>query len=395
MALRWVPSLMLMITALAAGMMSPRLPPVGATFPGANGKIAFVRYLSGGSHIFVMNLDGSEVTQLTESPGYDSAPAWSPDGTKIAFTRVDAVSSPGVQGQYDIAVINADGSGLTMLTDDPGIDQDPAWSPDGGQIAFASYRDGVENFEIFVMASDGNGLRQLTNAGDGYVSASPSWSPDGATIVFVRGGQTITSDICTMRAEGGGEVNLTSTPQGESSPDWSPDGSTIVFTRESESFGSTIYSVGASGGYVRPLVAQPAGEGNATWSPDGTKIAFVAGGAPVSNSVIWVMNADGSERVRLTDGFASDDQPAWQPQLGDVALATPRLPAGTLKPSLQGSSAQGCVPVSRQGRMLPVEGGPPDGGQAWPYNRVVFVFGGLLLAAGGFLVLRAGLIGRG
>ncbi len=382
-----------LLTAVVGALLMSAGASADAAFPGGNGKIAFVRYLEGGSHIFVMNADGSGVTRLTESPGYDFAPAWSPDGAKIAFTRVDAVSSPGVQGQYDIAVINADGSGLTKLTDDEGIDQQPAWSPDGRQIAFSSYREGVENFEIFVMASDGSGLRQLTNAGDGYVSQAPSWSPDGRTIVFERGGQTIPSDICVMRADGSGQTNLTATPDFEMAPDWSPDASRIVFTWQRD-IGATIYSMDSTGGGVRQLIQPAGGEGYPAWSPDGTKIAFVARGS--GGAAIWVMNRDGTGRTMLVDG---DESPVWQP-LPQTDASTSPLGSNTPAPSFPGS-AQDCVPAFSQSTApspaptappdtLPVGGGPPAAGDpATSYQALSLLFAGLLLLAIGLVALRA------
>ena len=400
MNLRHTASFVLVFIGIATGLGTPDAP-AGATFPGANGKIAFVRHLSGGSHIFTVNPDGSEVTQVTESPGYDYGPAWSPDGAKIAFTRTDVVTMPGQTGQSDIWAVNSDGSGLTKLTNDPGIDGDPAWSPDSAQIAFSSYREGVENFEIFAMNSDGSVLRQLTNAGDGYVSASPSWSPDGATIAFARGGQTIQSDICVMSAYGGGEVKLTSTPEFESSPDWSPDGSTIVFTRDSQSFGSGIFSVAGTGGDVRQVVT-PGGEGDAAWSPDGSEIVYVARG-PSGSAAIWTMNADGTDRVLVAD---NGDSPAWQPISGQGVSPQTHTPPGGDTHSAAASRAQGCVPEfqmvtlspgpTRQADQLPVDGGQPDGdSRAVPLQAMALAFGGLLLAAGGYVVFRAGLVSRG
>lgn len=89
-------------SVIALTLMGSAGSPAEGSFPGANGKIAFTRFLNeGGAHIFVMNADGSDVTRVTESPGNDFGPAWSPDGSKIAFTRVDAITSPGLQGQYD------------------------------------------------------------------------------------------------------------------------------------------------------------------------------------------------------------------------------------------------------------------------------------------------------
>lgn len=176
MSLRWASWLALLIAAVAAGLVSIGAT-ADATFPGSNGKIAFVRYLSGGSHIFVMNPDGSDVTRLTESPGYDFSPAWSPDGTKIAFTRAPVEgmnTNPG-----DIYVMSADGGGLMNLTNNPAWDQDPAWSPDGTQIAFSSNRAADDYSEIFIMGSDDSGVRQLTHdptpfLGGGYLSMFPT-----------------------------------------------------------------------------------------------------------------------------------------------------------------------------------------------------------------------------
>ena len=118
--------------------------------------------------IFVMNPDGSEVTALTFDPALDADPAWSPDHTRIAFHshRDSADQSTG-----DVFVMNADGSGLVNLTNNPGADDDsPAWSPDGTRIAFHSDRDG--NAEIYVMNADGADQTNITTnpADDAFVA---------------------------------------------------------------------------------------------------------------------------------------------------------------------------------------------------------------------------------
>ncbi len=130
--------------------------------------IAFVAERDGNAEIYVLAGDGTE-TRLTTDPGADVSPAWSPDGSRLAFASDR-------DGNWEIYAMAADGSGLQRLTDDPAADFDPAWSPDGGQIAFTSERDG--NREIYAMAPDGSGLRRLTD--DPAEDVTPDWAPDGA-----------------------------------------------------------------------------------------------------------------------------------------------------------------------------------------------------------------------
>jgi Tol biopolymer transport system component len=105
-----------------------------AAFPGANGKIAFQSFRDGNNEIYTMNADGSSQTRLTNNTASDTDPAWSPDGTKIAF----ATDRDRSNFTYEVYTMNADGSGQTRLTGDSLNDQSPAWSPDGTKIAFAT-----------------------------------------------------------------------------------------------------------------------------------------------------------------------------------------------------------------------------------------------------------------
>ncbi len=153
-------------------------------------KIAFASDQTGNWEIFIMDADGSDITQLTnQTPSIDVSPVISPDGTKIAF-----VSDR--DGDFEIYMMNLDGTGLTQLTNNADHDgaagPDPygwgfgistlSWSPDGSQIAFTSDRDGGD-WDIFIMDADGTHVIQLTSSSaDDY---DPFWLPNGDEIVFV------------------------------------------------------------------------------------------------------------------------------------------------------------------------------------------------------------------
>ena len=135
-------------------------------------KILFSSTGDGNYEIYVVNADGSAVSRLTNNSAYDLQPVWSPDGTKIAF---DSDRDGNTVANTGIYVMNADGSGVRRLTD-PGGDYGAAWSPDGSQIAFTRHRNGED--EIWVMNADGSGLRNLTNNPNAQ-DVAPAWRPRG------------------------------------------------------------------------------------------------------------------------------------------------------------------------------------------------------------------------
>jgi Tol biopolymer transport system component len=130
---------------------------------------------SGDEEVYVMDADGTNVQRLTSNADFDSAPAWSPDGRLIAFENAPASTlQPGVEPQEkDIYVMDADGSNVHRLTDSPGLDEGPLWSPDGTKIAFSSARDGQQ--ELYVMNADGTDPRRLTD--NPARDESPDWQP--------------------------------------------------------------------------------------------------------------------------------------------------------------------------------------------------------------------------
>jgi hypothetical protein len=272
-------SLGLALAGLVAAAAFVLVPTAGATFPGGNGLIAFDAYNdSTGYDIYTMKADGSSRTQITSSTDYDKAPAWSPDGTKIAFVR--ALASGTSLGPNQLWVMNADGSGQTRLTNGSWSDSDPAWSPDGTKIVFASTRDdpaprgcGPCNYELYRMNADGSGVTRLTNSPT--IDFQPDWSPDGTKIAFVSN-RTGNNDIYLMNADGSGTpTDLTNNAADNQNPAWTPDGSKIVYSSKPAGGGFDLYSIPATGGTPTQLtINTPGYEFNPAPSPDGTKIAF-------------------------------------------------------------------------------------------------------------------------
>lgn len=177
------------------------------------GRLVYSAFNAGsGIQLHTVNVDGTGVKQLTNSPCLNSHPAWSPDGTKIVFwSSRDLCGS----GGFDLYVMNADGSAQTRLTYGPAMASAPAWSPDGRRIAFQSSRDG--NQEIYVMQADGSGIVRLTE--DPGADDHPSWSPDGGHIVF-ESDRAGNPDIYVMRADGSDVRRLTSGPAADGNPTW-------------------------------------------------------------------------------------------------------------------------------------------------------------------------------
>jgi TolB protein len=216
--------------------------------------LAFHSWDSG--EIYTIRVNGVDATRLTNGT-WDAEPAWSPDGSKIAFTsRRD--------GRSEIYVMNADGSNPVRLTYDTLDDGSPAWSPDGTKIAFSRYRNltGYGSYDVFVMDADGTNVVNLTNNRGDTSSDSPTWSPDGTKIAFGQDG-----GIVVMNADGTGRTSLALNFHG-GGPSWSPDGTKIAYISCYATCNVVVvHADGSNGETIHP------GNGKPAWSRDGRWIA--------------------------------------------------------------------------------------------------------------------------
>ena len=251
-------------------------------------------------------------TRLTRHSDDDYAPAWSPDGTQIAFTSDR-------DGNDEIYVMAADGSQQTRLTRNSAWDTDPAWSPDGTQIAFTSDRDG--NNEIYVMAADGSQPTRLTrNNACGPLPLRGRPTVRRLPLRPERGGNP--SEIYVMAADGSQPTRLTRNSAWATDPAWSPDGTQIAFASERDG-NYEIYVMAADGSQQTRLTRNSARDSSPKWSPDGTQIAFTSD-RDAGNDEIYVMAADGSQPTRLTRNHDLDWTPAWSPDGTQIAFASER-----------------------------------------------------------------------
>ena len=278
--------------------------PAVASFPGANGKIAFASDRDGNYEIYTMDADSSGQTRLTNNAAFDDQPAWSPNGTKIAFVTNRDVN------MSEIYVMNADGSNQTRLTNNTAADFAAAFSPDGTKIVFTTERDHVGGQgEIYVMNTDGSNQTRLTNALASESSQEPQFSPDGTKIAFVTN-RDVNYEIYTMNTDGSNQTRLTNNTAIDFAVDFSPDGTKIAFTTNRDG-NLEIYTMNVDGSGQTRLTNNAATESDPKWPPDGTKIAFVT--SRDGNDEIYTMNADGSGQMRLTDNATAEAFPSWQP----------------------------------------------------------------------------------
>jgi eukaryotic-like serine/threonine-protein kinase len=271
-------------------------------------QIAFATNRSGVPNIWIMNVDGSGLTQITDIQEGACQPAWSPNGRRLVFIS----PCPGYAEVYrgsSLFIMNADGSDLTPLPSVPGGDFDPAWSPDGRMIAFTSIRNN-NLFQIFILDLETNELKVLADPDDRSYS-QPAWSPDGKKLAVVGPRNQIwvinvNSDERFMVSRPGEYINR--------HPRWSPDGTTLVFTQymEGKANAPWIARVRAEVGALAVEVGKENLNSKPSYSPDGYWL-LCQGWTDGTSRDIYLMTTNGVQRQNLTQSEANDFDAAWRP----------------------------------------------------------------------------------
>jgi Tol biopolymer transport system component len=313
----------------------PRWPPAPA--PSVDELAIAAGVVSDLRDLYIVGAAGTRRSQITASGTRDDTmPDWSPDGGQLVFasnldgdydiyvTPPPGTGAPGSAGASQDAQVQAAGSGEPIrLTDHPGADMHPSWSPDGTQIVYEAKGD-EGDWDVWVMNADGSASRNLT-ANEPSHDGNPAWSPDGQRIAFSsnRGGDF---DIYVINADGSGDpVRLTRAGGNDFHPAWSPDGTQIAYRSDSETTGKhQIFIVSSEGLLARLLIPSPANDDMPAWSPDGLRVAFASdraspgAGTQGGKYEIYVFDLATGAIRQVTQGDLDARYPAWRPQKPSV-----------------------------------------------------------------------------
>jgi len=279
---------------------------VGAPTQGTSAggqRIAFDSARDGDLDLYIMNVDGGGFRQLTASAGAERGPAWSPDGSLLAF-----YGSALEEGNYDIYVMRPDGTGLRNLTQTPGVDERyPTWSPDGTRLAYHGNADG--DYDLYIIGLEGGAPVALTE--NDVDDLGPDWSPEGTQIAYHSAQWGLPYELAVIDVETRQVRRLTDDDDTNAFPTWSPDGARLAFNRISAADGAlNIYLLGLDGAPPQPLTTGPERSGFPDWSPDGQWIVYQRGEPQVS--AIYRIPVAGGAPQALT-GQQSNFLPDWEP----------------------------------------------------------------------------------
>ena len=265
---------------------------------------------SGAWNIFVIDLKRREPVQLTrnDEEEFTLDPAWEP-GSKIAFSQANCEGCPS-----QLLLIDPLSTTTSRVRSKFGGFIDPAWAPDGHELAVARSGSGLYLIDVRTGVT-----RRLTRR---PTDASPTWSPDGRRIAFERQVSPTNWDIYLVPSRGGKPRPLLRTPAQETSAAWSPNGRWIAFAGQGRNGNWTIHVVRPNGTEDHALTSKRRSSQQPAWSPDGSRIAYLdqSGVEPI----VLVMSARGGRTVRLSSPSLQANRPTWSPRGTEIAFAAKR-----------------------------------------------------------------------
>jgi len=272
-------------------------------------RLVFYSDRDGDDEIYLMEADGTGVQQLTNEPGRDYEPDGSPGGKSVLFAsqRQDGDNS-------HLYVMGIDGSDVRQLTfggvaPDRQLDDYGEWSPDGDRIVFQRSiipKDGKPYADVWLLDAKTGEERPLTDTRE-FWDSTPSVSADGESVLF-ESNRSADFEIYRMPLEGGEATRLTESPGPDSSAKESPDGKQVAFVSDRDG-DFEVYVMDADGSNVRQLTSNAERDGCPQWSPDGRRLVFYS--ERDGDPEIYVMNADGSDQRRLTESPGRDQVADW------------------------------------------------------------------------------------
>ena len=266
--------------------------------PTPNGQLLYSWLTEDTWQIWMLELPSQQQTQVTSGEGDKRYPSWESAGSIAYCTSNQRCFRAGLNGQ-----------GRELLLGDLWPMKDVAWSSDGRRLAFARFRtDLIDSANLWVAGADGTERRMITH--EPGIQQHPAWSPDGQWIAYSAGQGYGTYEIYVVRADGAERRRLTQNQAHEFGPAWSPNGHQIAFSSD-VSGDYEIWVLDADGSNLRQLTQSPGLDTDPAWSPDGQAIAFVTNRSGTLQ--IWLMNPDGTDpRPLVQQAGQPVCDPAWR-----------------------------------------------------------------------------------
>jgi Tol biopolymer transport system component len=296
--MRTISTRIILVVVLSCGLLS-----TVAARGEAPGRVLFGHWRGRTWDLAVADPSTSEVSHLTDTRKHEMSAVFSPDGTKVAFTR------PGPDN-YDLFVMKRRGTRSRRLTGGETGDTLAAWSPDGARIAYSAFRLGMSRVRgegIWIVDVSTGRKRRLSH---GANDQGAQWSPGGGRVLFYgwRGGDY---ELMLAHLPGGRVQRLTDNGRSDLFPRWAANGSSVVYTGTAKSGARHLFRLTLADGSRTRLTPQKTDDQAGIVSPDGTRIAFLR--CAGTTCALWVMHSDGSHRKELFGGGVENGPPVWSP----------------------------------------------------------------------------------